>query len=175
MQVWVRGPEKTPAAIAKAVAAPPVPRYAKVAEYAILAASGTLGPKMAEGDRQVPEGVYRIESLNPNSLYHLALRVDYPNAEDKAQAKRDGRDTGLLGGDIMIHGSSCSIGCLAMGDPVSEELFVLAADTGLKNIRVILSPVDFSKAELPEGFAKKQPEWVRRRYAEIRAELLKLK
>ena len=43
----------------------------------------------------------------------------------------------------MIHGSSVSVGCLAMGDPAIEELFVLAAETGLENIKVILSPVDF--------------------------------
>src|ERR1043166_8397494 len=35
--------------------------------YPILAASGTSGPKLREGDRQVPEGLYQIESLNPNS------------------------------------------------------------------------------------------------------------
>jgi len=48
-------------------------------------------PKLKEGDQQVPEGIYRIESLNPNSLYHLALRVNYPNQEDRRRAIEDGR------------------------------------------------------------------------------------
>lgn len=43
-----------------------------VRDYPILAASGTAGPKLAEGDRQVPEGIYRVESLNPNSRFHLS-------------------------------------------------------------------------------------------------------
>ncbi|MCZ7599314.1 MAG: hypothetical protein M5U09_18615 [Gammaproteobacteria bacterium] len=40
-----------------------------IASYPILAASGNLGPKLKEGDGQVPEGFYMIESLNPNSAY----------------------------------------------------------------------------------------------------------
>src|SRR5687767_5658938 len=58
----------------------------RIASYPILAASGTLGPKLREGDRQVPEGVYALESLNPNSRFHAALRVGYPNDFDRAMA-----------------------------------------------------------------------------------------
>src|SRR5688572_1161084 len=43
----------------------------RIRAYPILAASGVAGPKLREGDRQVPEGIYRIESLNPNSRFHL--------------------------------------------------------------------------------------------------------
>ena len=112
--------------------------WGEATRYPILAASGGPGPKLREGDRQVPEGFYRIDSLNPNSLYHLALRLDYPNADDRAAATAEGRTT--LGGDIMIHGRAASIGCLAMGDPASEELFVLAHRVGLENIEVVLAP-----------------------------------
>ena len=45
----------------------------------------------------------------------------------------------------MIHGNAVSIGCLAMGNSGAEDLFVLAADTGLKNITVVLSPFDFRR------------------------------
>ena len=86
----------------------------------ILAASGVSGPKR-EGDKQVPEGFYRIELLNPNSRYHLSLRVNYPNADDLERARQDGRALSTLGGDIMIHGGSASIGCLALGDPAVGE------------------------------------------------------
>lgn len=136
--------------------------------YPILGASGRLGPKLREGDLQVPEGLYRIESLNPNSRYHLSLRVNYPNAFDRAKGALDGRKT--LGGDIMIHGKSCSIGCLAMGDPAAEELFVLAAETGLDAIRVILSPVDFRTSGLPPD-APPGPVWLPDLYASIRTAL----
>ena len=140
--------------------------------YPILGASGHLGPKLREGDRQVPEGLYKIESLNPNSLYHLALRVNYPNAFNKEQGNQDGRDD--LGGDIMIHGNTCSIGCLAMGDEAAEELFVLAAETGIPNITVILSPIDFRTQELPATMPN-APSWTPELYDAIKQELMKLK
>jgi len=122
-----------------------------IRSYPVLGASGQLGPKLKEGDRQVPEGIYRIESLNPNSRYHLALRLDYPNQDDKRRAEADGRTN--LGGDIMIHGRTASIGCLAMGDPAIEELFVLAADVGWEDAQVVLAPVDLRQTELPDELA----------------------
>ncbi|RYF37241.1 MAG: hypothetical protein EOO38_26635, partial [Cytophagaceae bacterium] len=98
-----------------------------VKTYPVLAASGKPGPKLRDGDRQVPEGIYRIESLNPNSAYHLSLRLNYPNEDDLRYARLDRRTN--LGGDIMIHGKRASIGCLAIGDESIEEIFTLAADT----------------------------------------------
>ncbi len=139
--------------------------------YPILGASGHLGPKLQEGDLQVPEGLYRIESLNPNSMYHLALRVNYPNQFDQAKGVTDGRED--LGCDIMIHGKTCSIGCLAMGDEAAEDLFVLAAETGLNNVSVILTPVDFRTQALPADMPK-LPAWTTQLYASIRQELMKL-
>jgi hypothetical protein len=138
-----------------------------VTSYPILAASGGPGPKLREGDGQVPEGVYRIESLNPNSRFHLGLRVAYPNADDRRRAAADGRRR--LGGDIMIHGNAVSIGCLAMGDIVAEELFVLAADTGLAGIAVILAPHDLRRRPAPASAGL--PSWVPNRYADIRTAL----
>jgi L,D-transpeptidase-like protein len=136
--------------------------------YPVLAASGRLGPKLRAGDQQVPEGVYAIESLNPNSRFHLSLRVGYPNAFDLAQAMRDGRDD--LGGDIMIHGADLSIGCLAMGDEAAEDLFVLVADVSPENVDVILSPVDFRTHGLPRP-DRPLPPWVDGLYADIRTAL----
>ena len=113
-----------------------------VRAYPILGASGTDGRKRREGDRQVPEGFYRVELLNSNSSFHLSLRVDYPNAEDLALARAEGRDLSTLGGDIMIHGGSGSSGCLAMGDEVAEDFFVMAARTGLDRIELVFCPWD---------------------------------
>ena len=72
----------------------------------------------------------------------------------------------------MIHGSDASIGCLAMGDPASEELFVLAALTGPSKIRVILSPVDFRK-KAGVTLPTRQPAWVPELHVKIAAELAK--
>jgi hypothetical protein len=141
-----------------------------IRSYPILAASGQSGPKLREGDRQVPEGIYRIESLNPNSRYHLSLRIGYPNEFDRAMARLDGRRA--LGGDIMIHGSDASVGCLAMGDEAAEDLFVLAADTGVDRIKVVLAPGDLRKSAAPAG--PHLPSWAGRLYEHIRAELDRL-
>ncbi len=142
-----------------------------VCSYPILGASGSAGPKLREGDEQVPEGVYAIDELNPNSRYHLSLRVGYPNEFDRARGELDGRDD--LGGDIMIHGGDSSVGCLAMGDQAAEDLFVLAADCGCSNLKLILSPVDFRRRELPLS-CWALPAWTAEVYAEIRKELAEL-
>jgi hypothetical protein len=137
-----------------------------VARYAIQAASGGAGPKLREGDRQVPEGVYALTVLNPNSSYHLSLRVDYPNAFDRAKARLEGRTR--LGGDIYLHGRDVSIGCLAMGDEAIEELFVLAAETGLRRLRIVIAP------NRAVGPAAADPPWVDELYGTIRGELAAL-
>ncbi|HVF35658.1 MAG TPA: L,D-transpeptidase family protein [Candidatus Saccharimonadia bacterium] len=137
--------------------------WRRVREYPILAASGRAGPKLREGDRQVPEGIYRLESLNPNSRYHLALRLDYPNAFDRRMAALEGRIA--LGGDIMIHGNAVSIGCLAIGDEAAEDLFVLAALAGKENVEIIVAPTDLrvsAFAPRPED-----PSWIPVLYEEI--------
>ena len=108
----------------------------------VLGQSGGPGPKLREGDRQVPEGVYGIESLHPNSRFHAALRVAYPNEHDRALAASEGRSFESLGGDIMIHGGSASVGCLAMGDAAAEDLFALAADVGVESVTLLVAPID---------------------------------
>ncbi len=143
-----------------------------VREYDVVGASGVLGPKLREGDRQVPEGVYRIELLNPNSLYHLSLRVSYPNEFDLAHAKEEGRSE--PGADIMIHGGGRSTGCLAVGDEAAEDLFVIAALTEVREIPVLISPVDFRTRNdfAPPAGA---PSWTADLYAWTRAELMKFR
>jgi hypothetical protein len=141
--------------------------WRRLRAYPILAASGGLGPKLRQGDMQVPEGSYRLTTFNPNSSYHLSLRVDYPNADDRAAARQDGRSRqGVdLGGDIYIHGRSVSIGCLAIGDPAIEELYVLLADVGLARVRVLLAPS--ADPQAPPG----APAWLPARYERLRSEL----
>lgn len=135
--------------------------------YPILAASGNAGPKLRQGDYQVPEGLYRITWLNPASSYHLSMKVDYPNAFDRRQAALDGRTR--LGGDIFIHGKNVSIGCIALGDPAIEELFTLAADAGPHAIRVIIAPNDLRAAGA--SLTESTPMWVAGLYRTIAAAL----
>ncbi|RYU74773.1 hypothetical protein EWM57_20250 [Hymenobacter persicinus] len=113
--------------------------------YPIAACSGALGPKRQEGDGQVPEGFYLINRFNPNSLYHLSLGLDYPNAADRA--------LGLAkpGGDIFIHGSNVTIGCLPITDALIEELYVLlveARSAGQQDIPVHIFPFELSDGQL---------------------------
>lgn len=143
-------------------------KYKLVRNYHIKAASGMRGPKLQQGDRQVPEGIYHISRLNPNSNYHLSMKVDYPNDFDRAHATNDGRYD--LGGDIFIHGKAVSAGCLAMGDAAIEELFVLAAHVGTQNIRVIISPSDPRERPLDTSHAS-LPAWTPELYAEITREI----
>lgn len=85
---------------------------------------------------------------------------------------RDGRDD--LGCDIMIHGSTCSIGCLAMGDAAAEDLFELAALTGTEFVDVIISPADSRERSLPEDMPD-LPSWIDELYAEFKAALQDLR
>ncbi len=141
----------------------------RVCAYPILAASGELGPKLREGDRQVPEGAYAIESLNPTSRFHVALRIAYPSPQDRRWAELDARTN--LGGDIMIHGGAASVGCLAMGDSAAEELFILAAEVGLENVTAVITPVDLRRDPLP---AELGGGWREDLYARLRAALADL-
>ncbi len=127
-----------------------------IKSYPVEAASGIAGPKLREGDRQVPEGIYRVESLNPNSRFHLSLRVNYPNSFDQEMAALDQRTQ--VGSDIMIHGSNVSIGCIAIGNEAIEELFVLAAKTNYQNWELILAPTDLLKNPRPNS--ENLPKWI---------------
>lgn len=142
--------------------------FQKVCEYPILGTSGVAGPKLKQGDFQMPEGFYKISAFNPNSRFHLSLRVNYPNTEDRKNASLEKRTN--LGGDIMIHGSNCSIGCLAMGDNEIEEIFTLVHDTGRSGTKVVLAPCDLTKTK-PIIDMKKQPKWLPDLYKRLKSEL----
>lgn len=133
--------------------------------YKIKALSGVSGPKLREGDKQVPEGIYRIEGLNPNSSFYLSMKLNYPNNFDSQHAHAEGRTQ--PGSNIFIHGKSVSIGCLAMGDDAIEELFVLVHDVGLHNVRIAIAPTDPRLAPLSIG---NNPAWVAELYRSLEHE-----
>jgi hypothetical protein len=135
-----------------------------IGAYPLLATSGGPGPKLRGGDRQVTEGIYRISLFDPNRRFHPSLRIDYPRARDRARANP--------GGDILIHGKGVSVGSLAVGDEAAQELFAPAALTGIGNIRVVLSPVDFRARDLPAAH-RPAVSWADRSCGAIRAGLAK--
>ncbi len=84
--------------------------------------SGQLGPKVREGDRQVPEGFYAVTpgAMNPNSSFYLSFNVGYPNNFD--------RQLGRSGAHIMVHGDCSSMGCFAMTDNQVADIYALARE-----------------------------------------------
>jgi len=136
-------------------------------DYPIFAASGEAGPKLREGDKQVPEGFYRIVELNPNSHFHLSMKLNYPNSFDWAQAAREGRQA--PGSNIFIHGSAWSSGCLAVGNRYVEELFYLVGRVGLENAGVLIAPYDFRRRQI--HLDGQSPEWVAELYAYLKLRL----
>jgi len=110
--------------------------------YKVCALAGSLGPKRMEGDYQVPEGFYYINELNPRSNYHLSLGLNYPNASDKILS-----DSARPGGNIYIHGSCVTVGCIPIKDDQIEELYILAAhakDAGQDFIPVHIFPIRYN-------------------------------
>ena len=105
--------------------------------YDICTWSGSLGPKLKEGDGQSPEGFYTVgkSQLKPDSTYHRAFNIGFPNEFDKAH--------GRTGSFIMVHGNCVSIGCYAMTDPIIEEIYYLvesALNNGQKKFHVHIFP-----------------------------------
>ena len=143
-------------------------KFQFIRSYPIRAASGTKGPKLRQGDRQVPEGIYHVVDLNPNSNYHLSMRLDYPNEYDLYYANEEGRFK--PGNDIFIHGKAVSAGCLAMGDEAIEELFVLAAHVGPARIKVVIAPNDPRLRPLDPN-TPGLPFWTPELYREIAGEI----
>jgi murein L,D-transpeptidase YafK len=107
-----------------------------VKSYRVALGGNPVGPKTKQGDHRTPEGIYRIDSRNPNSRYHLALHVSYPDAEDRERARKLGV---APGGDIMIHGLperyaflgalhtkyDWTDGCIAVTNAEIEEIWKL--------------------------------------------------
>lgn len=97
-------------------------RYDVIASYEICKWSGKLGPKFKEGDRQAPEGYYRIypSQMNPNSSYYLSFNMGYPNSYDRSHNR--------TGSNLMVHGACSSAGCYSMTDEQVLEIYGFARD-----------------------------------------------
>jgi murein L,D-transpeptidase YafK len=128
LEVWVKNDIKEPFQLFKT--------------YKVCALAGTLGPKRMEGDFQVPEGFYYITEFNPKSTYYLSLGINYPNVSDRILS-----DSLKPGGDIYIHGSCVTVGCIPITDGQIDELYILAAhakDAGQDFIPVHIFPIRYN-------------------------------
>ncbi len=104
--------------------------------YKIALGPNSVGPKTRQGDHRTPEGIYRIDSKNAHSKFHLALHVSHPDAKDRERARKLGVSPG---GDIMIHGLpdqyaylgplqskyDWTDGCIAVSNAEIEEIWKL--------------------------------------------------
>lgn len=115
------------------------------ATYPICRWSGKLGPKLATGDHQAPEGFYTVDAqqLNPNSRWHRSFNLGFPNAFDKAHAR--------TGSFLMVHGGCSSVGCYAMTDKAIDEIWRIvtaALEAGQPRFQVQVFPFRMTDAHL---------------------------
>jgi murein L,D-transpeptidase YafK len=125
---------------------PAAPSYVLVRTYPICAIDNEPGPKRRQGDGRTPEGFYQIGSFNPNSSYHLSLRIDYPNRSDRMLGRR-----AALGSDIYIHGDCVTQGCIAVTDDGIKEIYWAAVEVhagGQRTIPVHIFPFRLTPAAL---------------------------
>jgi murein L,D-transpeptidase YafK len=91
--------------------------YTLFATYPVCFWSGTLGPKLKEGDRQAPEGFYTVtfpQAYREGARWVVGLDLGFPNSFDRVNAR--------TGSAILIHGGCASIGCFAVTNPVNDEI-----------------------------------------------------
>lgn len=134
LEVWVKNNRKE--------------QYKLFNTYKVCALAGTLGPKRMQGDFQVPEGFYYINEFNPNSNYYLSLGINYPNPSDRVLS-----NPLKPGGDIYIHGSCVTVGCIPVNDSQVEDLYILAAHAksqGQDFIPVHIFPIRYSNKKSQE-------------------------
>lgn len=120
--------------------------------YKVCAMAGTLGPKRFQDDYQVPEGFYYVNQFKPNSNYHLALGINYPNESDRILS-----DSLQPGGSIYIHGNCVTTGCIPILDNQIEEVYLLAAmakSAGEDFIPVHIFSVRYNKEKSMQYLAK---------------------
>jgi murein L,D-transpeptidase YafK len=129
-------------------------RYYHFKTYPICNWSGDLGPKIKQGDKQAPEGFYAVprSQMNPNSQFHLAFNLGYPNVYDRANKR--------TGDFLMVHGKCKSAGCYAMTDALIEEIYALARESfigGQDAIPIHAFPFRMTDANMERHKAK---EWI---------------
>lgn len=119
--------------------------FTRLAVYPICHWTGTIGPKLKEGDKQSPEGFYSvgIQQTRLVGRWRRAFNVGYPNLHDQLLNR--------TGSYILIHGGCSSTGCFAMTDPVQEEIYdlaIAALASGQERFQVHIFPFRMTEANL---------------------------
>ncbi len=130
-------------------------RFYHFKTYPICNWSGDLGPKQRQGDKQAPEGFYTVTNtqMNPNSKFHVAFNLGYPNAYDRSRNR--------TGNFLMVHGKCTSAGCYAMTDALVEEIYALAREAfagGQESFEVHAFPFRMTDANMKRH---KKMKWVK--------------
>lgn len=131
-------------------------KYQLLKSYEICSKSGELGPKRRQGDSQVPEGFYYIDRFNPASSFYLSLGINYPNQSDRIKSRASN-----LGGDIFIHGSCVTIGCLPMTTNKIKEIYMYAVhakNNGQRKIPVYIFPFRMTESNNHVYYEKYQKD-----------------
>lgn len=138
-QLWCKNPDEA--------------EYRLFKTYDFCEHSGTLGPKVKEGDLQTPEGFYKVNVFNPESSFYLSLGINYPNKVDLARTGK----TVKPGGDIYIHGNCVTVGCIPLTDDKIKEVYLLAlfAKGGRKHeIPVYIFPFKMTASKMKKYTAQ---------------------
>ena len=119
--------------------------YVLLDTYPICHWTGSLGPKVREGDRQSPEGFYAFGWRQTRLVgrWRNGFNVGYPNTLDQALKR--------TGSYILVHGGCSSTGCFAMTDQVQNELSTLvraAFQAGQPRIQVHVFPFRMTDAAM---------------------------
>ncbi len=115
--------------------------------YKVALGQDPVGHKQQQGDSRTPEGVYTVDFRRAESRFNLALRISYPNQQDRQYAAARGVNPG---GEIYIHGQPTAgvsparlaetgpdwtDGCIAVTNSEMKEVFALVRDGTLVEIR----------------------------------------
>jgi murein L,D-transpeptidase YafK len=120
-------------------------RFELLAVYAICKWSGSLGPKISEGDKQSPEGFYSIgeAQLHKKGRWPRSLDIGFPNTFDKVHER--------TGSYILVHGGCTTTGCYAMTNQIMEEIYAVseaAIRAGQEHIPVHVFPFRMTPANV---------------------------
>jgi murein L,D-transpeptidase YafK len=107
--------------------------------YKIALGGDPIGPKTRQGDHKTPEGIYVLDSRNAHSHFYKSIHISYPNAQNRAAARKNGISPG---GDIFVHGlpngygaigaahrlHDWTDGCIAVTDDEMDEIWRMVRD-----------------------------------------------
>ncbi|MBC7949917.1 MAG: L,D-transpeptidase [Chitinophagaceae bacterium] len=110
------------------------------ATYPVVFGNNTLDDKKMEGDKNTPEGTFRIVHKKPHEKWARFMAIDYPTKEswDKFKKRKDKGEipaSASIGGAIGIHGTwphedfvvdrykNWTMGCISMKRDDVQEIY----------------------------------------------------